>query len=180
MAGKSSVTVPALGALAAGSIFTYAGITGKSVIKAIVAIIQGKSPKTVAAGNTIQGNTTSATNSAAASSVGGIDADALPSAGTYSNAQLQQLWVQAGGSQATAAVAACIAEHESSGNPGSTSSNPDGGTNVGLWQLDTRGVGSGYSEIELSNAMNNARITVLATKNGVDWSDWSTAPDCGV
>lgn len=178
MASKSSVTVPALGAIAVGSIMTYAGVTGKSVLKATVAILQGKSPKTVTPSNTITGSVADGTTSAAGSNVAGIQADALPSAGTYSNAALQTLWVQAGGSQATAAHAACIAGHESSGNPRSTSSNPDGGTNVGLWQLDTRGVGSGYSVIELQNAMNNARITVMATKNGTDWSEWATASLC--
>jgi hypothetical protein len=180
MPSKSSVTIPALAAVAAGSILTYSGVTGKSVIKATVAIIQGKSPKTVSQAYGITGSVsgTDATDSAAASNVAGIQADALPSAGTYSNAQLQALWIQAGGSPATAAHAACIAEHESSGNPGSTSPNPDGGTNVGLWQLDTRGVGAGYSATELANALNNARITVMATKNGTDWSEWATAGDC--
>jgi hypothetical protein len=70
--------------------------------------------------------------------------------------------------------------HESSGNPQATSSNPDGGTNVGLWQLDTKGKGAGYSVLALQNAMNNARITVLASANGTNWSAWSTAGDCGV
>jgi hypothetical protein len=180
MAAKSSVSVPALGALATGSILLYSGVTGKSVLKATTAILQGKSPKTVVPSNTITGSVSDAstTDSAAASSVAGIDADALPSAGTYSNAQLQALWIQAGGSPSTAAHAACIAEHESSGRANASSSNPDGGTNIGLWQLDTKGVGSGYSPTELANALNNARITVMATKNGVDWSEWATAGDC--
>ena len=175
---KASVTAPGLAAIAVGSILTYSGVTGKSVLKATAAIIQGKSPKSVAQSYGITGSVSDATDSAAASSVAGIDADALPSAGTYSNAQLQALWIQAGGASATAAHAACIAEHESSGRPAATSSNPDGGLNVGLWQLDTKGVGAGYSPTELANALNNARITVMATKNGVDWSEWSTAGDC--
>ncbi len=58
-----------------------------------------------------------------------------------------------------------------------TSSNPDGGTNVGLWQLGTEGVGAGYSVSELQNALTNARITVRATRNGTDWSQWAT-PGC--
>lgn len=178
MPNKSQVTIPALSAVAVGSILTYSGVTGKSIIKATVAILQGKSPKTVSPSNQIAGSVTDPSSAAATSSLGGIDANALPSAGTYSNAQLQALWIQAGGSSATAAHAACIAEHESSGRASATSSNPDGGTNIGLWQLDTRGVGSGYTAIELANALNNARITVMATKNGTDWSEWATAGDC--
>lgn len=106
-----------------------------------------------------------------------MQASGLPSAGSYSTAQLQALWRSAGGSAATAANAACHAMQESSGNPQVTSANPDGGTNVGLWQLDTRGKGAGYSVSALQNAMNNARITVFATANGTNWSAWAT-PGC--
>jgi hypothetical protein len=66
---------------------------------------------------------------------------------------------------------------ESSGNAAVTSSNPDGGVNVGLWQLDTRGKGAGYSVAQLQDPNTNARVTVFATRNGRDWSAWAT-PGC--
>jgi hypothetical protein len=92
----------------------------------------------------------------------------------YTYAQLQGIWIQAGGSAATAPVAAAIAEAESSGNATVTSSNPDGGTNVGLWQLDTLGVGSGYSVAQLSDPATNAAVAVNGSGNGSNWSDWET------
>jgi hypothetical protein len=100
-----------------------------------------------------------------------------PAAGDYSTAQLQALWVQAGGSQSGEVNAACHAEQESSGNQDATSSNPDGGENVGLWQLDTRGKGSGYSVAQLQDPLTNARVTVAATGDGTNWSAWAT-PGC--
>ena len=87
------------------------------------------------------------------------------------------LWVSAGGNPATARNAVCHAMQESGGNSQATSNNPDGGTNVGLWQLDTRGVGAGYTVEQLKNPFLNARITVRATQGGYNWAEWST-PGC--
>jgi len=92
----------------------------------------------------------------------------------YTYAQLEGIWIQAGGSSATAPIAAAIAEAESSGSATVTSSNPDGGTNVGLWQLDTLGVGSGYSVAQLSDPATNAAVAVNGSGNGSNWSDWET------
>ena len=89
-----------------------------------------------------------------------------------SNSQIQALWTSNGGDPKTAAFAAAIAEAESSGSTVVTSSNPDGGTNVGLYQLDTRGVGAGYSVAQLQDATTNTRITIMATANGTNWSSW--------
>lgn len=96
-------------------------------------------------------------------------------AGAYDLASLQALWTSQGGSPATAFIAANVAMAESSGNPAVTSSNPDGGTNVGLWQLDTRGVGAGWTVEQLQDPATNARITVLHTANGTNWSQWADA-----
>jgi hypothetical protein len=64
---------------------------------------------------------------------------------------------------------------ESTGNAGATSPNPDGGTNVGLWQLDTPGgVGAGYSQSQLSDPNTNAKVAIAGSKEGTNWSDWST------
>jgi Lysozyme like domain len=177
----------AVGTMAAGSVLLYAGITGRSVPAALQAIIRGKSPSTVA--------------KSPASSPGGaveqIVQDSQPgtpggpppvspapssttpavSGGTYSHAQLMTLWVDNGGSSSSASNAACHGIQESSGRSWVTSSNPDGGTNVGLWQLDTKGVGSGHSIAELQDPDTNARITIAGTRNGADWSEWAT-PGC--
>jgi len=92
--------------------------------------------------------------------------------GTLTKEQIKTLWTKNGGSPKTANVAAAVAMAESSGRTGVTSSNPDGGTNVGLWQLDTKGVGSGYTVEQLKNPDTNARITVMATANGTKWIYW--------
>lgn len=87
---------------------------------------------------------------------------------------LISLWTSNGGDPSTANVAAAVALAESSGRPDATSPNPDGGTNVGLWQLDTRGVGSGYSVAQLSDPGTNARVTILGSGNGTRWGPWQT------
>jgi hypothetical protein len=93
----------------------------------------------------------------------------------YSYAQLEQLWINNGGSKVTAPVAAAIAMAESSGNAAATSSNPDGGTNVGLWQLDTPGgVGAGHTPAQLEDPNTNAAIAVKGSSNGSNWGDWAT------
>jgi hypothetical protein len=95
-------------------------------------------------------------------------------AGTYSLMELQTLWMSQGGSSQTAFEAANVAMAESGGNPlGPPSANPDGGTNVGLWQLDTRGVGAGYTIEQLQDPATNARITIMHTANGTNWSEWA-------
>ena len=93
---------------------------------------------------------------------------------TYTYAQLEALWIANGGSKAPAPIAAAIAEADSSGESAVTSSNPDGGTNVGPWQLDTNGKGSGYTVAQLQDANTNARVAVAGSSNGADWSAWET------
>jgi len=92
---------------------------------------------------------------------------------TLTAAQIIALWIKAGGSITSAPMALARALSESSGRTAVTSSNPDGGTNVGVWQLDTKGVGSGYSVAQLQNPLTNAQITVKATNNGANWSEWA-------
>lgn len=94
---------------------------------------------------------------------------------TYTYAQLEGLWINNGGSSATAPIAAAIAEAESSGNADATSSNPDGGTNVGLWQLDTPGgVGAGNTVAQLQDPNTNASVAVKGSSNGTNWGPWAT------
>lgn len=164
----------AVGSVLAGTLFVYAGVTGKSIPGAIQAVIRGQAPGTAAAAATIEG-----ASGGGGGGTGGLTGGSVPhTGGSWSHGQLVALWILAGGSRQTANNAACHAIQESSGNASVTSANPDGGTNVGLFQLDTPGgVGAGYTVEQLKNPLLNARITVRATKDGQDWSDWSS-PGC--
>ena len=93
---------------------------------------------------------------------------------TYTYAQLQGLWIANGGNRAVAPLAAAIALAESSGQSAVTSANPDGGVNVGLWQLDTKGKGAGHTVAQLQDPATNAAVAVAGSKNGTDWSAWAT------
>jgi len=55
----------------------------------------------------------------------------------YSYAQLEQLWINAGGPRSDAPTAAAIALAESSGNPGAVNATDNNGTQTrwGLWQI---------------------------------------------
>jgi hypothetical protein len=103
--------------------------------------------------------------------VAGAGASASPG-GTLSKSQIVSLWTANGGAASTANVAAAVAMQESSGRTGVTSHNPDGGTNVGLWQLDTKGVGAGHTVAQLQDANTNAQITIMHSANGTKWSAW--------
>jgi len=153
----------ALGTILAGSVSLYAGLKGYSLPHALQSLVQGKAPTVLA--NQITG------------SAGGSPAPPPPG-GSYSHSQLMGLWRLAGGSAASAQNAACHAIQESGGNPLVTSRNPDGGTNVGLWQLDTPGgKGAGYSVADLQDPVTNARAAVAGSSDGTDWTAWAT-PGC--
>jgi hypothetical protein len=160
----------ALGAVSAGALFVYAGVKGYSVPHALQSLIQGKPPATGG-----QAYPVGVPSGAASGSPG--TGGTVPAGASYNQAQLASLWQLAGGSPGSARNAACHAMQESSGNARVTSSNPDGGTNVGLWQLDTKGVGAGHTIAELQDPLTNARITVSATNDGRNWSEWAT-PGC--
>lgn len=91
-----------------------------------------------------------------------------PAAGMYSYAGLEQIWEANGGSAATAATAACIAEHESGGNPNAESPTDD----FGLWQI--------HADPAALAPNVSARTAVEMSGNGTNWGPWTTAPDCGV
>jgi|SRR5208282_487774 len=93
--------------------------------------------------------------------------------GNLSAFQIIALWIYEGGSLNTGGVALARALSESSGNPVATSANPDGGSNIGLYQLDTKGVGAGYTEAQLKDPYTNTKITIAATNGGTDWSEWA-------
>jgi hypothetical protein len=88
------------------------------------------------------------------------------SGGVYSNAQLQQLWIQAGGDPKVAPTAAAIAQAESGGHPGVV--NGIGAT--GLWQI--------YGNPFPGNAkdpLTNAKMAVAKYKGaGNKFTPWTT------
>jgi LysM repeat protein len=87
----------------------------------------------------------------------------------YSYAGLYRLWIAAGGSPSRAAVAACIAARESSGKPWAISPTND----WGLWQIHA---GGSYMLIPFANAQR----AIAMSRNGTDWSQWTTHSKCGV
>lgn len=86
----------------------------------------------------------------------------------YTFPQLEQLWINAGGDRASAAVMAAIALAESGGNPGATNHNSDGSTDRGLWQINS--VHGSQSTYDITG---NAQAAV-AIKKSQGLSAWTT------
>jgi hypothetical protein len=99
---------------------------------------------------------------------------------TYTYAQLEGLWINAGGPAAVAPVAAAIAEAESGGNPlaayPGTTVAPGAGSNTdatGLWQI--LGVPSGFTPAQLTDPAANAQMAVAKYKGaGNAFTPWVT------
>lgn len=90
----------------------------------------------------------------------------------YENfAELESLWVEAGGSQALAPLMAAIAMAESSGYVGNVNSADPNGGSFGLWQIN--GI-HGYNTADLlSSPLYNAQAAV-AVFNSQGLGAWST------
>jgi|SRR5215471_12558519 len=100
----------------------------------------------------------------------------------YTWDQLQALWVQAGGSQQTAPMAAAIAMAESGGNSNARSPKSGGysngnGADYGLWQINSKFNGGGDADFD---PLTNARKAVQISKNGTSWRSWCTAYSDGL
>lgn len=96
-------------------------------------------------------------------------------------AQLEQLWLQAGGSQASAPVAAAIALAESGGHPSSLNNTPSTGDySVGLWQINYFGnlypgrTAAFGPPDALTDPLANARAAVTVSNGGNNFDPWST------
>lgn len=88
---------------------------------------------------------------------------------TYSYAQLEGIWNQAGGNPQYASMAAAIATAESGGNTGATDCDTNGSIDRGLWQINSvHGSASTY------DVMGNARAAVAISNNGTNWEPWVT------
>ena len=97
---------------------------------------------------------------------------------TYSFAQLEQLWINAGGSKALAPYAAATALVESGGNP--QAYNASGAT--GLWQIEYPGSDKiGASQTALYNAETNAKAAVALSGNTMAGllSNWTAYEPAG-
>lgn len=104
-----------------------------------------------------------------------------------SHDQLMQLWVLAGGSQATADTAAAIAQAESGGNtaailntaypnlPGYHPPGPGASPeySVGLWQVNELAHPT-YTTAQLLSQVSNANAAVAISNGGASFSAWST------
>jgi len=93
----------------------------------------------------------------------------------YTPAQIAAFAHNAGFRGVHLVEAVAIALAESSGNSNATSSNPDGGVNAGLWQLDTPGGGgAGFTVGELQNPQTNADVAFKVSHGGTSWGAWET------
>jgi Lysozyme like domain len=92
----------------------------------------------------------------------------------FSYAQLEGLWINAGGNSALAPVAAAIAMAESGGNPGAENKVDNNGTQTswGLWQIS-----DGTHNEPVPNILDpsvNAREAVAKYNAAGGWSPWGT------
>jgi hypothetical protein len=112
---------------------------------------------------------TAAAQAGAKGKAADISGTAPTNAKKYSQRQLQQLWVQAGGNPAYALMASAIAMAESGGNAGATDNDSNGTVDRGLWQINsTHGAQSTYDPLA------NARAAVAISDNGTNWTPWVT------
>lgn len=88
---------------------------------------------------------------------------------SLSFADRENLWIQAGGNPAAAAIAAAVSMAENTeGDP-----NVISGTNdVGLWQINMDAHPQ-YGLTWLQNPLNNARAAVEISNNGSNWNPWT-------
>jgi LysM repeat protein len=86
--------------------------------------------------------------------------------GTLSCAGLEELWEQAGGSNAEAVMAASIAMAESSGEQYALSPTDD----YGYWQINA----SHGPAMATFDPLANAKAAVAISNDGTDWMPWTT------
>jgi len=88
----------------------------------------------------------------------------------FNYAQLEGIWILAGGNAQSAAMAAAIAMAESGGNANASRTNSNGSIDRGLWQINSsNGSGSSF------DVMTNARTAVFMSNGGSNWRPWCTA-----
>lgn len=118
------------------------------------------------------GGSTSGSGSDGANPATSTPAGYTPASGqvTFNYAQLEGIWIAAGGNKQYAAMAAAIAMAESGGNSQASNRNTNGSIDRGLWQINSsNGAGSTF------DVMTNARTAVQMSNNGTSWRPWCTA-----
>lgn len=172
MAGGRGIDGLALGAIGAGGLFLYAAVSGRSILGSVQALIRGTAPASAPVTSPIIGSAPAAGSAPVPGAFGSLAENIPAGKGSYNQAGLVALWTDNGGPSDTAAFAAAVAIAESGGQAAATSNNPDGGINSGIFQLDTKGVGSGYTAAELQDPNLNTQITIMATDGGTNWTEW--------
>jgi Lysozyme like domain len=99
----------------------------------------------------------------------------MATATTYSYAQLEQLWINAGGPKAVAPIAAAIALAESSGNPQAINPTDNNGTQTswGLWQISNGTHNQPVANI-LSPTVNAQQAVAKYQDAGNSFAPWGT------
>jgi hypothetical protein len=88
---------------------------------------------------------------------------------SFTNGQLQQLWIAQGGNPVAAPIAAAVALAESGGNPNAENHNTDGSTDRGLWQINS--VHGSQSTFDVAA---NTKAAIVISANGTNWHPWTT------
>lgn len=86
--------------------------------------------------------------------------------------QIKDLWIKAGGNPQQADKAVEIAMAVSGGDPNYVRANSDGTVDRGLW-----GINSTYGHQSTTDPLANARAAVAASRDGSEWSMWSSLSD---
>ena len=89
--------------------------------------------------------------------------------GQLTYAQLEQLWVQAGGNPAYQAIAAAVAMAESGGQQYATDNDSNGTVDRGYWQIN-----SSHGSQSTFDPLGNARAAISISANGTNWNPWTT------
>lgn len=93
----------------------------------------------------------------------------------YGFAELMGLWVEAGGAREHAAMAAQVASYESGGRP-AAHAHTTREDSRGLWQINIKSnAHPEYASANLYDPMVNAKAAIAISRNGTQWSQWSTA-----
>lgn len=100
------------------------------------------------------------------------DTSSVSNAGSliYNYAQLEGVWIQAGGNAQAAPMAAAIAMAESNGDANASGTNSNNSIDRGLWQINS--VNGAQSSFDV---MTNARAAISISNNGQTWRPWCTA-----
>ena len=88
----------------------------------------------------------------------------------FNYAQLEGIWILAGGNAQQAAMAAAIAMAESGGNANASNTNNNSSIDRGLWQIN-----SSNGSMSSFDVMANARAAIFMSNGGMNWRPWCTA-----